>query len=59
MAVKKYYTFSKASEMEPYNQMQFSVIPRKLFLGEGYPYVGNVVGSSVNKDFDQPERKKE
>ena len=34
MAMKGYYIFPRAPELEPHDQMHFSVIPRKPFLGE-------------------------
>ena len=34
MAMKGYYTFSKALGLEPHHQMQFSVMPRQILIGD-------------------------
>ena len=35
MAMKEYSAFPKAPGLEPHHQMQFSIIPRTPFFGEG------------------------
>ena len=48
MAMKGYSILLRASELEPYHQMQFSFLPKTPPFGRSYPFAGGLTGCWSN-----------